>query len=634
MGDGERNMQIVGTTTQMEAWAASRSRKFHINEILIIADADHGELQAEVVQTTSFNRYIPLANEQTGWIDADVLDNMRSLGFSLDDETVYLAKLRLLEEVSKPITVGSPVRVPIFSEVEKLLVKKRPAEGWTLGVILGTADVAKGMPDELQNVALLYDKEDGIVPQNGVPFIFDYRSMDNYPHIGIFGGSGSGKSFGLRVLLEELMKKKVPAIVFDPHYELQFREPFPGLPEDYQEDFRRRFIILAAGSDVGIEFSELTSDDVVSLLRSSSGTLTDAMENAIKTLHKKGDSYHSFASRVANMAEALDEEEAVKKQAKEAEFLDPVERERIRELAKLLKTYKDKIGGSAHTLRAITRRLNRLEMEGVFLSLGTHAIEEALMRRQLVVIRGSIWFLQVFASYLVRKLYQKRRAYRDSLQKGKPLEDKFPPFVIITDEAHNFAPTGGQESPTKAILKEIAQEGRKYGVFLVLATQRPALLDDTITAQLSTKIVFRTVRATDIQVIREETDLTAEEAGRLPYLPSGTAFLSSAITGRTVAIRIRVSKTTSPHASNPFAELDESFAEQDERLWQAITDLLPIDAFNLTAYLPELSRKIKRPLSHDELAHALQSFAEDGRLAAEKTPFGLRYKRCEKEGPR
>jgi DNA helicase HerA-like ATPase len=620
-------MQIVGTTTQMEAWAASRNRKFHINEILIIEDTDHGDLQAEVVQTSSFNRYIPLANEQTGLVDPDVLDSMRSLGFDLKNETIYVAKLRLLEEVNKPITVGSHVRVPIFSEVEKLLVKKRPAEGLTLGVIMGTGDVAKGMPEDLLDVALLYNKEEGIIPQNGVPFVFDYRSMDNYPHIGIFGGSGSGKSFGLRVLLEELMGKKVPAVVFDPHYELQFNDPFPGLPDFYKEDYKRRFVILAAGTDVGIEFSELTSDDIVSLLRSSSGSLTDAMENAIKTLHKKGDSYHSFASRIANMAEALDDEESVKKQAREEELLDGAERERVKEMAKLLRTYKDKIGGSAHTLRAITRRLHRLDMEGVFVPLGTHAIEEALMRRQLVVIRGSIWFLQVFASYLVRKLYQKRRAYRDSIQKGKPIEEKFPPFVIITDEAHNFAPTGALESPTKAILKEIAQEGRKYGVFLVLATQRPALLDDTITAQLSTKIVFRTVRATDIQVIREETDLTSEEASRLPYLPSGTAFLSSAITGRTVAIRIRVSKTTSPHASNPFEELDESFAELDAKLWEALTDLLPIDAFNLTAYLPEISRKMRRTISHDELAHALQSFAEDGRLVAERTPFGLRYRR-------
>ncbi|WDU82706.1 helicase HerA domain-containing protein [Caloramator sp. Dgby_cultured_2] len=46
--------------------------------------------------------------------------------------------------------------------------------------------------------------------------------MNQYPHIGIFGGSGSGKSFGMRVILEEIMKLNIPTVVLDPHYEMDF----------------------------------------------------------------------------------------------------------------------------------------------------------------------------------------------------------------------------------------------------------------------------------------------------------------------------------------------------------------------------------------------------------------------------
>ena len=126
----------------------------------------------------------------------------------------------------------------------------------------------------------------------------------------------------------------------------------------------------------------------------------------------------------------------------------------------------------------------------------------------------------------------------------------FPTFIVITDEAHNFAPKG-VDSPTKHILREIAQEGRKYGVFLVLATQRPTLLDDTITAQLNTKLIFRTVRASDIDTIREETDISTEEAKRLPYLQTGDVFISSSKLGRTSYVRIRYADTESPHKENP-----------------------------------------------------------------------------------
>ncbi len=137
----------------------------------------------------------------------------------------------------------------------------------------------------------------------------------------------------------------------------------------------------------------------------------------------------------------------------------------------------------------------------------------------------------------------------------KTTADYFPPFIIVTDEAHNFAPKG-YDSPSKSILKEISQEGRKYGAFLILATQRPTLLDETITAQLNTKFIFRTVRASDIQTIKEETDITEEEARRLPYLRTGgDVFISEASLGRTVFARIRAANTTSPHRENPFDEL-------------------------------------------------------------------------------
>jgi len=621
-------MQIVGQTTQLEAWAASRTRPFHINEILIIEDKHRRDPKAEVVETITFNRYIPLASEQNQLVDPHVLRGLREVGFNLEDEEIHLCKLRLLEELATPIRVGATVRVPAFSEVEKLLVKRRPREGLTLGVIQGTGEVARDMPADLNGVAPLFDKETGVQQQNGVPFVFDYRSMDQYPHIGIFGGSGSGKSFGLRVLLEELMLKSVPAVVFDPHFELTFDREFPDLPDDFRQSFKKKFVTLDAGQDIGIEFTELMGDDIVSLLRASSGSITDAMETAIKAIHKNRDSYLSYSTRLSNLAEALDNEQQVREEYKNVEYANPDDRERVTTLYNLLKTYKDKVGGFAGTLRSVLRRLHRLEMEGVFTSAGTKKIEDAFGQRQLVVIRGSMYFLNVFAFYVVRKLYRKRRDYRDSIQKGRPAEEKFPPFVIITDEAHNFAPKGDVPAPAKAVLKEIAQEGRKYGVFLVFATQRPALLDDTITAQLSTKMVFRTVRSVDIAVIKEETDITPEEANRLPYLASGTAFISSAITGRTNSVRIRVSKTTSPHFKNPFEELEEAFAEQDEKLWDAVLPALPIDAANLNAYLTEIGRKAGRLLSFDELEGALEHFVEDGRLVKQNTPFGSRYNRA------
>ena len=74
----------------------------------------------------------------------------------------------------------------------------------------------------------------------------------------MFGGSGSGKTFGLRVILEEIMMKKIPGIVLDPHYEMDFTEAMPGIPSNFKQDFSRRFELFEVGKDVGILFSRFT----------------------------------------------------------------------------------------------------------------------------------------------------------------------------------------------------------------------------------------------------------------------------------------------------------------------------------------------------------------------------------------
>ncbi|MDG2769724.1 DUF87 domain-containing protein, partial [Vibrio parahaemolyticus] len=70
--------------------------------------------------------------------------------------------------------------------------------------------------------------------------------MHHYPHIGVFGGSGSGKSFGLRVFLEELMQKGIPTIVLDPHFEMDFSDTPEYLKEE-KKDFKGSFKCLQVG---------------------------------------------------------------------------------------------------------------------------------------------------------------------------------------------------------------------------------------------------------------------------------------------------------------------------------------------------------------------------------------------------
>lgn len=610
-------MQVVGVTTQQYIYVASRNRKFRINEILVIEDAGHFMPRGEVVETKSFNRFIPLTMERSPLIDPAVWEGLEQVGFRLGEETIHLARVRLLSDLPSPVEVGVGVRLPEFAEVSDLLLPCCPETGLILGVLLGTEELYDGLPEDIRDIAPLYVKGQGVLPQSAVPFVFDYRAMQEYPHIGIFGGSGSGKSFGMRVILEELLEKKIPALVFDPHYEMSFTTPFEGMKEGPAAVYAGRTEVLNVGRDTGVNFEELTSNDLVNLLAAAGGSLSEGMDNALKTIHREKDSFVSFSQKLEDLIGLAEKEEET--------------RERIRRKFGENSPYEKKLeamarqAGHPSSLRGISWRLYRLQREGIF-QKGIEPIVDALLRRRLTVIRGPIWLLAVFSAYLIRKLYRMRRNYTDALQRGEAPGEKFLPFLIITDEAHHFAPKGFEISaPARGVFREIAQEGRKYGVFLVLATQRPALLDETITAQLNTKVIFRTVRATDIGVIKEETDITREEADRLPYLSSGTAFVSSAVVGRTVAVRIRCARTRAPHAINPFTELEEDFGALPEDVWRVLQGLLPLDAGQITLYLPEFEQELKRSVTFQEVREWLEEFATAGRLIKAEGPFGPVY---------
>lgn len=609
-------MKVVGITTQQEVYVGSRDRNFRINEFIIIQDPQQEDLMGEVVEAYTFNRYIPL-NIGGDFVDNSVLESLKSLGYNIDEETIYIAKVRLLNEALYPIQTGSDIRLPKFHEVKDLMIKATKEEGLVLGTIRNTDDMAVEMDEEFKD--LLYTFEDNrLCPQREIPFILDLKSMHQYPHIGVFGGSGSGKSFGLRVLLEELMQHNIPTIVLDPHFEMDFSEKASYF-KDNEINFIDRFKCLQVGYHVGVKFQDLNAQDLKNLLDAAS-PITDAMNNAVDVLFKYKDSFQSFYNRLEMLMEAQEEGSLDKIENRIRQAENEEERKAWIERKELYLSYDKTCPYSS--VRGIMWRLKRLDNEGIF-SKDIREIEEGLQRGKLIVVQGNTRILQVFSTYLINNLYHKRREYKDSQYKNTA-SDYFPPFIVVTDEAHNFAPKG-YNPPSKSILKEISQEGRKYGVFLILATQRPTLLDETITAQLNTKFIFRTVRASDIQTIKEETDLTVEETRRLPYLRTGDVFISSAAMGRTIFARIRAAITSSPHTENPFDELKSREKEVEEKFMNIIKTKLPIMETDLIQLIAEIEREHNITFTLDSLEDRLKTLSKKGLISRQETIFGYKY---------
>lgn len=109
------------------------------------------------------------------------------------------------------------------------------------------------------------------------------------------------------------------------------------------------------------------------------------------------------------------------------------------------------------------------------------------------------------------------------------------PVLVVLEEAHRYLGESAA-SMARAAANRIAREGRKYGVGLMLVTQRPSELPDTALAQSGTMIALRLSNAADQAKIRAALpDSVAGLASVLPSLRTGEAI----VTGEALALPAR-----------------------------------------------------------------------------------------------
>lgn len=114
------------------------------------------------------------------------------------------------------------------------------------------------------------------------------------------------------------------------------------------------------------------------------------------------------------------------------------------------------------------------------------------------------------------------------------------PLLVVLDEAHRFLPEHG-EGPANRVVSRIAKEGRKYGVGLMVVTQRPSDVDSAVLSQCGTMIALRVTNQRDRGAVASTIpDDLGDLSELLPALRTGEALvLGDALQ---VPSRIRVSK--------------------------------------------------------------------------------------------
>ena len=106
------------------------------------------------------------------------------------------------------------------------------------------------------------------------------------------------------------------------------------------------------------------------------------------------------------------------------------------------------------------------------------------------------------------------------------------PVVVIVDEAHNFLGRhiGGEDTVARLDAFElIAREGRKFGLNICLATQRPRDITEGVLSQIGTLVVHRLTNDRDREVVERACgEIDRSASSFLPSLQPGEAAIVGA----------------------------------------------------------------------------------------------------------
>lgn len=141
------------------------------------------------------------------------------------------------------------------------------------------------------------------------------------------------------------------------------------------------------------------------------------------------------------------------------------------------------------------------------------------------------------------------------------------PLLLVLEEAHRFIPArqdmSGSGTKSTAVFERIAKEGRKFGLSLLLASQRPSELSETVVAQCGTVIAHRLTHEAYQALLRHSTALSSRALlDQLPGLAQQHALITGVSTGVPAAVKVR-DVADPPKSNDP--EFIESWIDPERR---------------------------------------------------------------------
>ena len=306
---------------------------------------------------------------------------------------------------------------------------------------------------------------------------------------GIFGKSGTGKSFLTRLILSGIIRKQAAVnLIFDMHSEYGWeavsegkefstvkglRQLFPGQVQIFTLDpeaTKRRGVMDA--QELYISFDQIDVEDLMLISRELN--LSEAsLENAIILRNEFGNSWINRLLQLSN--------------------------EEIQEFCEVKM-------GSKSSIMALQRKLTRLaELKYIRGSCPHNYVNQILETidagKHVVIEFGSqsnMLSYMLATNVIARRIHASYVRKADRFLQSKNPCDRPHPLVITIEEAHRFLDPA---TARQTIFGVIAREMRKYFVTLLVVDQRPSGIDNEVMSQVGTRITALLNDEKDIDAI-------------------------------------------------------------------------------------------------------------------------------------
>lgn len=442
-------------------------------------------------------------------------------------------------------------------------------------------------PDDLLKRFFSQDVESGIdigslINRDNVNVLLNPNGLRR--HMAVIAQTGAGKSYTVGVILEKLLQLGGSIVIFDPNsdYVKMRRDesmrvtPFADRVEVYRMPTNQKGRIsddeIGGAKKFTMKFSALEVEEICAMtgIPEASTNIRKALQTAHDNLRGRDYAPHEFLREIERIAaagggsdaggewmprgperkrsdqESLPEMQDFHRAAYAKANLDvdwedfgvdasddvetpivapPRSEKNNGDGGKSLSL--DAIAGAQKAIKYV-ERLTRVDIWG----FEQVPIQDLLRPMNLAVIDLAgvdSWITEFVVDKVLRDLWG------EATTNGLPR-----PVFFVLEEAHNFVPGGqGAKSQAAHIIKRIASEGRKFGLFLVLVTQRPYKIHGDTLSQCNSQIIMRLTNPQDQLAIKQSSEGISEGLlADLPGLNVGEAVILGPIVRVPVMVRI------------------------------------------------------------------------------------------------